>query len=75
MSIISWNCQGLRNLRTIRALEKVVNKEEPDIVFLMETKVDKKEWIDKVKERCKLKNGVFVSSNGNSGGLDRKRHV
>ena len=33
-----------------------MNKEEPDIVFLlMETKVDKKEWIDKVKERCKLK--------------------
>ena len=35
----------------------------------METKVDKKEWIDKVKERCNLKHGVFVSSNGNSGGL------
>ena len=46
-----------------------MNKEEPDIVFLMETKVDKKEWIDKVKERCKLKHGVFVPSNGNSGGL------
>ena len=69
MSIISWNCRGLGNLQTVRALEKVVNKEEPDIVFLMETKVDKKEWIDKVKERCKLKHGVFVSSNGNSGGL------
>ena len=69
MSIISWNCRGLGNLRTVRALEKVVNKEEPDIVFLMETKVDKKEWIDKVKERCKLKHGVFVPSNGNSGGL------
>ena len=51
MSIISWNCRGLGNLRIVHALEKVVNKEEPDIVFLMETKVDKKEWIDKVKER------------------------
>ena len=37
-----------------------MNKEEPAIVFLMETKVDKKEWIDKVKERCKLKHGLFV---------------
>ena len=46
-----------------------MNKEEPDIVFLMETKVDKKEWIDKVKERYNLKHGVFVPSNGNSGGL------
>ena len=46
-----------------------MNKEEPDIVFLMETKVDKKEWIDKVKERCKLKHEVFVPSIGNSGNL------
>ena len=69
ISIISWNCQEFGNLRTIHALEKVGNKEEADIVFLMETKVDKKEWIDKVKERCKLKHGVFISSNGNSGGL------
>ena len=69
MNIISWHCWGLGNLRTVRALEKVVNKEEPHIVFLIKTKVDKKEWIDKVKERCKLKHGVFVSSNGNCGGL------
>ena len=47
----------------------MINKEKLDIVFLMEIKVDKKEWIDKVKERCKLKHGVFVPSNGNSGGL------
>ena len=46
-----------------------MNKEEPTIVFLMETKVDKKEWIDKVKERCKLKHGLFILSNGNNGGL------
>ena len=50
-------------------LGKGGNKEEPNIVFLMETKVDKNEWIDKVKERCKLKHGVFVPSNGNSGSL------
>ena len=35
----------------------------------METRVDKKEWIDKVKKRYKLKHGAFVPSNGNSGGL------
>ena len=35
----------------------------------METRVDKKEWIDKVKKRYKLKYGAFVPSNGNSGGL------
>ena len=43
MNIISWNYWELGNLRTVHALEKVVNKEEPHIVFLIETKVDKKE--------------------------------
>ena len=45
-----------------------INK-SPTLVFLMETGVDKKEWIDKVKKRYKLKHGAFVPSNGNSGGL------
>lgn len=29
-----------------------MNKEEPDIVFLIKTKVEKKDWIDNVKEMC-----------------------
>ena len=48
MSLLSWNCQGLGNLQTVKALEKAVNKEEPNIVFLMETKSNK-EWMEKVK--------------------------
>ena len=50
MSLLSWNCQGLGNLRTINALAKVVNKEESIIVFLMETKL-KKDWLDLIKEK------------------------
>ena len=59
---------GLGNLQTIKALKKVVNKEEPIIFFLMETK-SSREWMKKVKERCKMKNVLIVPSNGSRGGM------
>ena len=68
MSLISWNCRGLRNLWTVRVLQKVINKEDPAIAFLMETKLDL-DWMGKVKDRCKVKNGLVVPSRGKSGGL------
>ncbi|XP_045831384.1 uncharacterized protein LOC123922735 [Trifolium pratense] len=39
MKIISWNCQGLGNPRTVRALKQLIAKNKPDIIFLMETKL------------------------------------
>ena len=57
---------GLGTL-TVNALVKVVNKEEPIIVFLMETKL-KKEWLDLIKEKCKMKNCFVAPSIGSSGG-------
>ena len=68
MSLISWNCRGLRNLRLVKTLEKVVNKEEPIIVFLMETKSNR-DWMNKVKYKCNMKQGLIVPSEGKSGGL------
>ena len=68
MNLISWNCRGLGNLRTIKALEKAINKEEPIIVFLMETKSNR-DWMNYVKDRCKMKHGLIVPSEGKSGGL------
>lgn len=40
MSVISWNCRGLRNPLTVNAFHKVVMEEDPTLVFLMETKHD-----------------------------------
>lgn len=68
MSLLSWNCRELGNIRTIKALEKLVNKEELIIVFLMETK-SKRDWMEKVKEKCNMKHGLIIPSNGNNGGL------
>ena len=62
MSLLSWN------IRAIQALQKVINKEDPAIVFLMEKKSDL-EWMGKVKEWFKFKHGLIVPSQGKSGGL------
>ncbi|CAB4285875.1 unnamed protein product [Prunus armeniaca] len=39
MSLIAWNCQGLRQPQTIRALTELIRKERPSIVFLSETRL------------------------------------
>ncbi|PNX95563.1 ribonuclease H, partial [Trifolium pratense] len=39
MKLMSWNCQGLGNPRTVRALKKLIANNKPDIIFLMETKL------------------------------------
>ncbi|VFQ84628.1 unnamed protein product [Cuscuta campestris] len=68
MSIISWNCRGLGNLRTVQEVAELVFSKKPDFVFLMETKGarDKAEVL-----RVKIGfEGLFaVDSVGASGGL------
>jgi hypothetical protein len=39
MKILSWNCQGLGNPRAVRALKKLISTYQPDMIFLMETKL------------------------------------
>ena len=68
MNLLNWNCQGLRNPQTVNALKKVVKKEEPKIVFLMEMKSNK-DWMVMVCDKYEFKHGVFVSSNEMNGGL------
>ena len=46
----------------------MVNKEEPIIVFLRETKLNR-DWMNKVKDKCNMKQGLIVPSEGKSGGL------
>ena len=38
MSVVGWNCWGLRNPCIVKALQKIVLEEDPTLVFLMETK-------------------------------------
>lgn len=36
--MVSWNCQGLGNPKTVRCLKEVTKKFRTDICFLIETK-------------------------------------
>ncbi|XP_023871998.2 uncharacterized protein LOC111984613 [Quercus suber] len=68
MSALVWNCRGLGNRRTVRALEKVVSSEDPILIFLMETKLVVTEF-DSIKEGLKRSQGLVVPSIRRSGGL------
>ena len=68
MSLISWNCRKLENPWTVKALQKVVNQEEPILVFLIETKLNK-EKAKKVRDQCNFKFSWVVPSEGRSEGL------
>ena len=39
MSIMSWNYRALENPWAVQALKRVIKKEDPGLVFLMETKL------------------------------------
>ena len=68
MSALSWNCRGLGNPLTVNALHKIVKKEDPTLVFLMETKYDVTEmkWVQRKLDR---KQGLVVPCFRRGGGL------
>jgi exonuclease III len=68
MSIFSWNCQGLGNLRTVRELRRLVKEKKPNIVFLMETKL-RANKMEKVQSQLGFEHMLVVDCVGKSGGL------
>lgn len=68
MKILSWNCQGLGNLWIVKTLRDWCWREKPNIVFVMETMIDSGK-LEKIRNSCGFREGVCISSEGNSGGL------
>ena len=68
MNLLSWNYRGFGNPCIVNALKEMIRLEDPKIVFLMETKLDR-DWMVNVCDRCGFKQGLIVPSRGNSGGL------
>jgi exonuclease III len=66
MRILSWNCRGLGNLRTVRDLFRVVKEKCPSLVFLMETKV-RKEKMDLIRYKLGFPNMFVVDCMEKSG--------
>jgi exonuclease III len=68
MRIMSWNCRGLGNLRTVRELCRLTKQKKPAMVFLMETKLHKTK-MENVCYKVGYPNMFLVDRIGKSGGL------
>jgi hypothetical protein len=68
MNLLSWNCWGLGNLRTVRELRRMVKDKKPKIVFLMETKARAKR-MERVRSQLGFEHMLVVDYVGKSGGL------
>ncbi|KAL4355068.1 hypothetical protein GQ457_06G018210 [Hibiscus cannabinus] len=64
----AWNVRGLGNKETNRALRNSIQKVQPDIIFLSESK-QKKRFLEKVKTKMKMVNSFYVEPYGIAGGL------
>lgn len=68
MNLLSWNCRGLGNPRSVRILRDLVKSQKPDFLFLSETLVE-----NNVIEDLSVKFGFLayysVNRVGRGGGL------
>ncbi|XVE60909.1 hypothetical protein DITRI_Ditri05aG0164500 [Diplodiscus trichospermus] len=65
---VTWNYQGLGFTLTVQTLKGLRKSEDPDMVFLMETK-NKEKRVQGIREKMGFKEGVVVDSEGKSKGL------
>ncbi|CAD6228991.1 unnamed protein product [Miscanthus lutarioriparius] len=68
MKIIAWNCHRLGNGAAVRGLMNVQKEEDPDVLFLFETKMD----VSRIKGfrwKLGLPNMIVKDCSGRSGGL------
>jgi hypothetical protein len=68
MSLLSWNCRGLRQPRTVQGLVCLVRDFCPSIVFLSKTK-QQKNRVENLKNRLGMNKCFIVDGIDKSGGL------
>ena len=62
-NILSWNCRGLGSIPAVNALRRVVISEQPQVIFLQETKLHQAE-MERVRMRLKFKSMLVVDCRG-----------
>ncbi|KAK9943048.1 hypothetical protein M0R45_008672 [Rubus argutus] len=69
MEILAWNCRGLYNDSSVQALITLIQQKCPSFIFLCETKVRDRDYMDQLRLRIGYMNCEAVFSVGQSGGL------
>ena len=59
MIALGWNYRGLENLQLVKALRELVQRWDPNIVFLSKMKLNKK-GMKKVKEKAGFIDAGFI---------------
>ncbi|XP_042982759.1 uncharacterized protein LOC122311987 [Carya illinoinensis] len=68
MNLLSWNCRGLGNPRTVQDLYRMVEEKRPKVIFLIETKANASR-LDGVRRRLGFEGCFVVEAVGRKGGL------
>lgn len=68
MKLMCWNSSGLGNQRGVRALHDLTHLEDPDVLFLLETKLLSKK-LDAIESRIGFHACIGVDSEGRAGSL------
>lgn len=68
MNVLSWNCRGHGNPRTVRALNDLIRDRRPEVLFLIET-ISEKRRIEELRIKLGFSNCFSVDRIGRSGGL------
>ena len=68
MRALGWNCRGICNASTVRALRSQKRGYKLDIIFLCEMKANE-EHMEYVKRRVRFNEKVVIEAKGRAGGL------
>lgn len=68
MKTICWNTRGLENPCGVRALHDLIRLEDPDLFFLIETKLMVRR-LERIRIRTGIHGCLRVDSEGRGGGL------
>ena len=68
MKILSWNCRGICNTSTVRALRALVKVRNPQVIFLCETKASESR-IQSIACSLGFSEHLTVAAQGRSGGV------
>ncbi|KAB1671571.1 hypothetical protein, partial [Gossypium barbadense] len=68
MRIICWNCHGVGNPAIVRDLKQLLVANDPDIIFLCETKSNANKF-DSIRRKCRMEGCLAVNAEGRNGGL------